>query len=57
VKTSGLSETIPGGIMVGWLVSEGADPDGLYRMGRVLPAVDFSDLSSVFVLTPEGGGR
>ena len=57
VKTSGLSETIPGGIMVGWLVSEGVDPDGLYRMGQVLPAVDFADLSSVFVLTSQGGGR
>ena len=57
VMTSGLSGTIPGGIPVGWLVSAAVDPDGLYRSGDVLPAVDFANLSTLFVLTGPGRRR
>ncbi|MBR0056406.1 MAG: rod shape-determining protein MreC, partial [Kiritimatiellae bacterium] len=57
VMTSGLSGTIPGGIPVGWLISAAVDPDGLYRAGEVLPAVDFANLSTLFVLTGPGGRR
>lgn len=54
VVTSGLSGTIPGGIPVGWLVGTEVDPDGLYRTGEVLPAVDFANLTTLFVLTGPG---
>ena len=57
VMTSGLSGTIPGGIPVGWLVSAAVDPDGLYRAGDVLPAVDFANLTTLFVLTGPGRRR
>jgi rod shape-determining protein MreC len=57
VTTSGLSGTIPGGIPVGWLVDAAAAPDGLYRTGEVLPAVDFANLTTLFVLTGPGRRR
>ncbi len=57
VMTSGLSGTIPGGIPVGWLVSAAVDPDGLYRTGDVLPAVDFANMGTLFVLTGPGRRR
>ncbi len=57
VTTSGLSGTIPGGIPVGWLVGAAAAPDGLYRTGEVLPAVDFANLTTLFVLTGPGRRR
>ena len=57
VLTSGLSGTIPGGIPVGWLVDAAVDPDGLYRTGDVLPAVDFANLGTLFVLTGPGRRR
>lgn len=54
VMTSGLSGTIPGGIPVGWLISTEPEPDGLYKTGTVLPAVDMANLTSLFVLTDPG---
>lgn len=50
VVTSGQSDSIPGGIPVGWLVSASLDGDGLYGVGRVLPAVDFAAVRTMFVL-------
>lgn len=50
VVTSGLSGTIPGGITAGWLVSAALDDDGLYGVGRVLPAADPSEAKALFVL-------
>ena len=55
VVTSGLSGSIPGGIPVGWLVSAHLDGDGLYGIGSVVPAVDFSSLRTMAVLVGEGG--
>ena len=57
VVTSGLSGTVPGGIPVGWLVGTEVDPEGLYRTGEVLPAVDFANLTTLFVLTGPGRHR
>ena len=57
VVTSGLSGSIPGGIPVGWLVSAQLDGDGLYGIGSVVPAVDFSSLRTMAVLVGEGGSR
>lgn len=57
VVTSGLSGSIPGGIPVGWLVSAQLDGDGLYGIGSVVPAVDFSSLRTMAVLVGEGGPR
>lgn len=54
VVTSGLSGTIPGGILVGWLIDSAVEPNGLYRTGKVLPAVDFSNIKTLFVLTGVG---
>lgn len=54
VMTSGLSGTIPGGIPVGWLIGTEPEPDGLYKTGTVLPAVDMASISSLFVLTDPG---
>lgn len=55
VVTSGLSGTIPGGILVGWLVDSAIEPDGLYRTGKVIPAVDIANIKTIFVLV--GAGR
>lgn len=54
IVTSGLSETIPGGITVGWLMSRETEPNGLYGTGSVLPAVDFASLKSMFILVNPG---
>lgn len=54
IVTSGLSGTIPGGIPVGWLVSTELEPNRLYRTGTVLPAVDFANLTTLFVLASPG---
>lgn len=54
VVTSGLSDSIPGGITVGWLLETEESSDGLYSSGNVVPAVDFARLKTVFVLV--GGG-
>lgn len=57
VVTSGLSASVPGGITVGWLVSAELDGDGLYGVGRILPAVDFGSSGTMFVLTaPDASG-
>ncbi len=50
VVTSGLSGSIPGGILVGWLGETELEKDGLYKTGKVYPAVDFADLKVLFVL-------
>lgn len=55
VVTSGLGETFPRGITVGWLVEAELDEDGLYGVGRVLPAVDFAAIRSLTVLASGGG--
>jgi cell shape-determining protein MreC len=54
VVTSSLSGTIPGGILVGWLIDSVVEPNGLYRTGKVLPAVDFANIKTLFVLTGVG---
>lgn len=56
VVTSGLSDSLPGGIAVGWLASADLGGDGLYRTGKVVPAVDFANLGTMFVLVAAGGG-
>ena len=55
VVTSGLSGSIPGGLTVGWLIDAEPEPNGLYRTGKVLPAVDFAALRTLFVLVGAGG--
>ncbi len=54
VVTSGLSDSIPGGIFVGWLIDSPDEFDGLYKTGKVYPAVDFSNLRTLFVLVKPG---
>lgn len=54
VVTSGLSGSIPGGILVGWLVESEIEPNGLYRTGKVIPAVDIANIKTMFVLVNAG---
>lgn len=54
VVTSGLGGAIPGGLPVGWLLDSSVEPNGLYRTGSVLPAVDFAGLATLFVLVGTG---
>lgn len=54
VVTSGLGGAIPGGLLVGWLIGTEIEPNGLYRTGSVLPAVDFANLTTLFVIIGTG---
>ena len=54
VVTSGLGGAIPGGLPVGWLIGTEIEPNGLYRTGSVLPAVDFANLTTLFVMIGTG---
>lgn len=54
VVTSGLGGAIPEGLPVGWLIDTEIEPNGLYRTGSVLPAVDFANLKTLFVMIGTG---
>ena len=51
VYTSGLGQRFPAAILVGTVVSVRRQEFGLYQEAEVLPAVDFSTLEEVLVLT------
>jgi len=55
VVTSGLGGTLPPGLLVGYLLDSEVDENGLYRMGDVMPAVDFGALTLVYAMV--SGGR
>jgi rod shape-determining protein MreC len=58
VVTSGLGQTFPKGLTVGYLLESQVEPNGLSREASVLPAVDMATLDTVFVLSArEGGAR
>lgn len=50
VVTSGLSQTFPGGLVLGTIVEVKTDPYGINKTGVLRPGVDFSQLEVVFVL-------
>jgi rod shape-determining protein MreC len=51
VFTSGLGQRFPAGVLVGTVTRVERQDFGLYQEAEVTPAVDFSDLDEVFVLT------
>lgn len=51
VFTSGLGQRFPAGVLVGRVSRVERQDFGLYQEAEVTPAVDFSDLDEVFVLT------
>ena len=55
VVTSGLGGALPPGLLVGYLLDSEVDENGLYRMGDVMPAVDFGALTLVYAMA--SGGR
>ena len=50
VVTSGLGQTFPKGLTVGYLLESRLEPNGLSREASVLSAVDMASLDTVFVL-------
>ena len=54
VVTSGLGQTFPKGLTVGFLLDSRIEPNALSREAAVMPAVDFAALDEVFVLSPGG---
>ncbi len=58
VETSGLGGTYPAGLLIGTVEELLVEDDGLFSYGVVEPAVDFSKLRDVYVITDflrEGG--
>lgn len=54
VVSSGLGQTFPKGLTVGYLLESRLEPNGLSREASVLPAVDMAALSEVFILSARG---
>jgi rod shape-determining protein MreC len=50
VVTSGLGNTFPKGLTVGYILSSTIEPQGLSREAEIIPAVDMASLYDVFVL-------
>jgi len=51
VATSGLGQTFPKGITVGYVLESRLEPNGLAREAVVMPAVDMASLHEVFILS------
>ena len=51
VVTSGLGQTFPKGLTVGYLIESKLEPNKLSREAMVLPAVDMASLRDVFILS------
>lgn len=56
VVTSGLGQTFPKGLTVGYVLESRLEPNGLSREASVMPAVDMVAVDEVFILS-QGGGR
>jgi len=55
VVTSGLSDIYPRGILIGKIRDFVSDGSGLTRSAEVVPAADFNDVDTVFVVVPRAG--
>lgn len=53
VVTSGMGQTFPKGLPVGYLLDSKVDENGLLREGGVMPSADISSIDEVFVLSRE----
>jgi rod shape-determining protein MreC len=51
IVTSGLGETFPGGLTVGYLLESSLDAGELTREAEIMPAVELSSVEDVFVLS------
>ncbi len=54
VVTSGLGQTFPKGLTVGYVIESRLEPSKLSREASVLPAVDMAALYEVFILSARG---
>ena len=54
VVTSGLGQTFPKGLTVGYILESKLEPNKLSREAAVLPAVDMAALHEVFILSARG---
>ena len=54
VVTSGLGQTFPKGLTVGYLLESKVEPNGLSREAVVMPAADLAGLEEVFILSARG---
>lgn len=54
VVTSGLGQTFPKGLTIGYLLNSRIEPNALSREAAVMPAVDLAALEEVFVLSLGG---
>lgn len=57
VVTSGLGQTFPRGLTVGYLLESRLEPNGLSRVAQVMPSVDLAALDEVFVLSTGRGAH
>ena len=57
VVTSGLGQTFPKGLTVGYLLESHLEPNGLSREATVMPAVDMAALDEVFILSAKGASH
>ena len=57
VVTSGLGQSFPKGLTVGYLLESKLEPNGLSREASVMPAVDMASLDEVFILSQRAGDR
>lgn len=55
IETSGLGKAFPKGLTVGWMLESFKEGNELSRTATVMPAVDFANLTEVFLLCPEKG--
>jgi rod shape-determining protein MreC len=54
VITSGLGNTFPKGLTIGYLLSSTMEPQNLSREAEIMPAVDMAGLQDVFILAARG---
>lgn len=54
VVTSGLGQTFPKGLTVGYVIESKLEPNKLSREAAVIPAVDMASLYEVFILSARG---
>jgi len=57
VVTSGLAQTFPKGLTVGYLLESRLEPNGLSREASVMAAVDMAALDEVFILSARGASH
>lgn len=55
VVTSGLGQTFPKGLAVGYLLESRLEPNGLSREAEVMPAADLAAVEEVFILSLQRG--